>query len=68
MLHVTLLPFTQGKDDGEKLSVIDIIVSFCGREGLGKVSTRVEVTRGIWLHQDHSSCEKRGICHEQEGA
>ena len=59
-----LFPFPQGKDDSEKLLIIDIIVLFCGREGLGEVSARVEVTRGIWLHQNHASCEKRGICHE----
>ena len=29
-----LFPFCQGKDDGEKLSIIDIIVLFSGREGL----------------------------------
>ena len=39
-----LLPFTQGKDDGEKLPIIDIIVLFCSREGLGEVHTGVKVT------------------------
>ena len=45
-----LLPFTQGKDDGKKLSIIDIIVSLHHREGLGEISTGVKVTRGVRLH------------------
>ena len=32
-----LLPFTQSKDDGEKLPIVDVVVAFCCREGLGEV-------------------------------
>ena len=39
-----LFPFAQSKDDGEKLLIIDIIVSFCCREGLGEVCTGMKVT------------------------
>ena len=39
-----LFPFTQSKDDGEKLSIIDVIVSFCCREGLGEVCAWTKVT------------------------
>ena len=62
-----LFPFAQSKDDSEKLSIIDIIVSFCCREGFGEVCTGVKVTRGVRLHQDCSSREERSICHEREG-
>ena len=59
-----LFPFHQGKDDGKKLSIVDIVVPFCSREGLREVGTGVEVTRGIRLHEDCAHCEKRGIHHE----
>ena len=62
-----LFPFAQGKDDGKKLSIIDIIVSFCCREGFGEVCTGVKVTRGVRLHQDCSSRKEGSICHEREG-
>ena len=39
-----LFPFAQSKDDGEKLSIIDVIVSFCCREGLGEVCAEMKVT------------------------
>ena len=39
-----LFPFAQSKDDSEKLLIIDIIVSFCCREGLGEVHAWMKVT------------------------
>ena len=39
-----LFPLTQSKDDGEKLSIIDVIVVFHCREGLGEVCTGVKVS------------------------
>ena len=39
-----LFPFAQSKDDGEKLSIIDIIISFHCREGFGEVRAGVKVT------------------------
>ena len=38
-----LLPFYESEDDGEKLSIIYVIVAFRCGEGLGKVSTGVKV-------------------------
>ena len=38
-----LFPFTQSKDDSEKLLIIDVIVVFCHREGFGEVCTGVKV-------------------------
>ena len=63
-----MFPFCQGKDDSEKFLIIDVIVSLHSREGLGEVSARVEVTRGIRLHQDCTSGKKRGVCHERKRA
>ena len=38
-----LFPFTQSQDDGEKLSIIDVIVVFHCRDGLGEVCTGVKI-------------------------
>ena len=45
-----LFPFTQSKDDGEKLSIIDIIVLFHCREGLGEVHAGMKIPSGVRLH------------------
>ena len=42
-----LLPFDEGKDDSEELSIIYVVVTFCGGEGFGEVSAGVKVTRFI---------------------
>ena len=39
-----LFPFAQSKDDSKKLSIIDVIVAFCCREGLGEVCAGVKVS------------------------
>ena len=39
-----LFPFAQSKDDSKKLLIIDVIVAFRCREGLGEVCTGVEVS------------------------
>ena len=62
-----LFPFCQGKNDYQEFMVIDVIISFCSREGFREVSTGMEIARSIRLYQDCTSCEERGICHEQEG-
>ena len=50
-----LLPLNKGKDNGEELSIIYVIVAFGRGEGLGEVSTGVEVSCLIRLHQDGPS-------------
>jgi hypothetical protein len=54
-------PCFQGMDDGEKLSVIDLVVSFGGIKGLQKVSTRVICSILISLKQDCTSRNKQCI-------
>ena len=63
-----LFPFCQGKNDYQEFMVIDVIIPFCSREGFREVSTGMEIARSIRLHRDCTSCEERGIWHEQEGA
>ena len=63
-----LFLFHKGKNDSQELLVIDVIVLFYSREGLGEVSAGMKVARGIRLHQDCTSCKEGGICHERKGA
>ena len=44
-------PFLQSLDDGEKFSVIDVIVSLHRGKGGRMVGTGVEVSIGVLLHQ-----------------
>ena len=39
-----LFPFAQSKDDSKKLLIIDVIVAFCCREGLGEAHAGMKVT------------------------
>ena len=39
-----LFPFAQSKDDSKKLLIIDVIVAFCCREGLGEVCAGMKVS------------------------
>ena len=45
-------PGLQGLDDGEKLPVVDVIVSFCRDKRLREVGTGVPITVGIGLEKD----------------
>ena len=47
----------QGTNDGEEFSVVDVIISFCWREWLGKVGAGVPVA--IWVNLEENST--RGI-------
>ena len=64
--HKIVLPLFQCLNNSEKLSVVDIVVSFCGREGSGMVGARMEVSIGIPLHEYSSRGGKRGICHDKQ--
>ena len=50
-----LFPFNKGEDNSKEFVIIDVIVSFGQREGLGKVGTGVKVSYLIRLHQDSTS-------------
>ena len=63
-----LFLFHKSKDNGEELSIIDVVVALGRGEGLGKVSTGVKVSCLIRLHQDSTSGEEGGVGHEGEGA
>ena len=63
-----LLPLNEGKDDGEELSIIYVVITFCRGEGLGEVSAGVKVSCFVRLHQDCARGKERGIGHEGEGA
>ena len=60
-------PRLQGANDGEEFAVIDVVISFGWREGLGEVGTRVPVTIRIGLEEDGTRCVFRGVCGNSEG-
>ena len=62
-----MLPFLQSLDDSEKLSIIDIVISFCGGEGGRMIGTRMEVSIGVFLHEYSPRGSEGGISHDKEG-
>ena len=50
-----LFPLNKGEDNSKEFAIIDVIVLFGRREGLGKVSAGVKVSCLIRLHQDGTS-------------
>jgi hypothetical protein len=44
-----LFPLRQGKNNSEKLLIVDIVISFSSNEHLGKVCTRMEIGVSILL-------------------
>ena len=62
-----LFPFRKGKNDGEELSVVDVIIMLSWEEHLGEVSARIEISIGVFLHKNCSSSKERGIRHNVEG-
>ena len=61
-------PRFQGANDGEEFTVIDIIVSFGGGEGLGEIGTRVPVTVGISLEEDGTRRVFRSVRGNSKGS
>ena len=59
-------PLFQSLDDSEEFSVIDVVVSFSGREGGGMISTGVKVSVRILLYEYSSGGSERGISHDKE--
>ena len=62
-----LFPFNKGEDNSKEFAIVDVIVSFGRREGLGKVSAGVKVSCFIRLHQDGTRSQEGGVGHESEG-
>ena len=60
-------PRFQGTDNGQEFAVIDVIVSFCGGEGLREVGTGVPIAIGIGLEEDGAGCVFRGVSGNSEG-
>ena len=55
-------------DDGEQLTIIDVIVPFCRSKSLRKVCARVKVTILILLHEDPFTRKEGCISHDYEGS
>ena len=52
-----LMPFCESKDHCEQFPVIDVIVSFGGKEDAREVGAGVKVTIGIALYEDSTGRE-----------
>ena len=52
--------------DCEELSVIDVIISLGGREGLGEVSAGVKISVGVLLHKYPAGRGKGGVGHDEK--
>ena len=61
-----VLPFREGKDDGKKFSVVNVIVVLSEEEGLREVGAGMKVTIGVFLHENHASSKERYISQEGE--
>ena len=59
-------PMVKGVDNGEQLSIVNIIVAFSRGEGLGEISTRVKIPIIILLHKHSSTSKKRHVCHDNK--
>ena len=62
-----VMPFLEGADDGEKLTVINIVVAFCIVERAGHESNWMPIAIGILLTKNSASSELGGIGFELEG-
>ena len=61
-----IMPFFECLNDRQKFSVVDVVVLFCGGEGCRVIGTGVEISVGIFLHEDSSCCREQGISHDKE--
>ena len=53
--------------DHKEFAIIDVIVSFSGGKGFGKVGARMEITIQVFLHEDAPQCCEGSINHDKEG-
>ena len=54
-------PRFQGMNDGEEFTVIDIVVTLGGGEGLREVGARVPVAVGVGLEENSTGCIFRRV-------
>ena len=62
-----LFPFLQCENDGKEFTIVDVIVSFSGNEGLGEIGTWVWVAIEIVLKKDGSGSKEGSIGHNGKG-
>ena len=65
--HKVMTPLLESLDDGKEFPVIDVIVSFCQREGGRMIGTGTEISIGVFLHEHSSSGSEGSVCHDKEG-
>ena len=61
-----MLPLLQCMKDCQQFPIVDVIISFNHAEGLGVISTGVEISIGVHPHKDSSSGSKGGVGHDME--
>ena len=59
-------PMVKGVDNGEQLSIVNIVVAFGKGEGLGEISARVKIPIIISLHKHSSTSKKRCVRHDDK--
>ena len=59
-------PLVKGVDNGEQLSIVNVIVAFGRGEGLGEISARVKISVTIPLHKHPPTSKKRCIRHDDK--
>ena len=59
-------PMAKGVDNGEQLSIVNVVVAFSRREGLGEISARVKISITVSLYKHSSTGKKRCVCHDNK--
>lgn len=61
-------PVVQGVDNSKQFAIINVVVTFHGREGLGQVCAGMEISIIILLHEDTTASKEGHISHNNERA
>ena len=61
-----MAPVFESMNDGEQLPIVDVIISFSGRECLREISTGVEISVTILLHKDSPASNKGSVSHDDK--
>jgi len=57
----------ESANNSEEFAVVDVVVSFCLRERLGEVGTRVPISIGVGLEKDGTGRKFGGVGSDGEG-